>query len=415
MNLIGYIVIVAIITDCLLHGFADLLNLKMLSNKIPDEFVGIYDEKDYKKSQEYLKTNTKFVWATSFFDLITILVFWFGKGFLFLDNMVRSFDLNPVATGLVYMGILILFKSLLSLPFSIYSTFIIEEKFGFNKTGWKTFIMDLIKGVIISILLGAPLIAGILLFFQYAGDYSWLYCWVAVVVFILSVQFIAPTYIMPLFNKFKEIEDGELKDSIVSYSKKIDFPLKKIFIMDGSKRSGKSNAFFTGFGNNKRIVLFDTLVEQHSVSELVSILAHEMGHYKKKHILKNIIISTMQIGIIFFLLSIFISYQPLFDAFYIKEKSVYAGLIFFGMLYSPIGFFTGIFTQYISRKNENEADRFAVETNEDIDSMINALKKLSVHNLSNLTPHPFYVFLNYSHPPVLERIKLLDSYRPSHT
>ncbi|WDN89729.1 STE24 endopeptidase [Desulfosarcina sp. BuS5] len=415
MNLIGYIVIVAIITDCLLHGFADLLNLKMLSNKIPDEFVGIYDEKDYKKSQEYLKTNTKFGWATSFFDLITILVFWFGKGFLFLDNIVRSFDLNPVATGLIYMGILILFKSLLGLPFSIYSTFVIEEKFGFNKTGWKTFIMDLIKGVIISILLGAPLIAGILLFFQYAGDYSWLYCWVAVVVFILSVQFIAPTYIMPLFNKFKEIEDGELKDSIVSYSKKIDFPLKKIFIMDGSKRSGKSNAFFTGFGNNKRIVLFDTLVEQHSVSELVSILAHEMGHYKKKHILKNIIISTMQIGIIFFLLSIFISYQPLFDAFYIKEKSVYAGLIFFGMLYSPIGFFTGIFTQYISRKNENEADRFAVETNENIDSMINALKKLSVYNLSNLTPHPFYVFLNYSHPPVLERIKPLASYRPSHT
>jgi STE24 endopeptidase len=415
MNLIGYIVLFAIITDFLLHGFADLLNLKTLSNKIPDEFVGIYDEKDYKKSQEYLKINTKFGWATSFFDLITILVFWFGKGFLFLDNMVRSFDLNPVATGLLYIGILILFKFLLNLPFSIYSTFVIEEKFGFNKTGWKTFIMDLIKGIIISILLGVPLITGILLFFQYSGDYSWLYCWVTVVVFILFVQFIAPTYIMPLFNKFKEIEDGELKNSIIAYSKKIGFPLKKIFIMDGSKRSGKSNAFFTGFGNNKRIVLFDTLVEQHTVPELVSILAHEMGHYKKKHILKNFIISTMQIGIIFFLLSIFISYQPLFDAFYIKEKSVYAGLIFFGILYSPIGFFTGIFTQYISRKNENEADRFAVETNKDIDSMINALKKLSVHNLSNLTPHPFYVFLNYSHPPVLERIKSLANYRPSYT
>ena len=407
MNLIGYIVIVTILTDFLLHTFADHLNIKNLNDKIPSEFIGIYDEKQYEKSQEYLKVNTRFGLITSLFDLIILFIFWFGKGFLFLDNIVRSLNLDPVSTGLVYMGILILCKSLLSLPFSIYSTFVIEEKFGFNKTNCKTFIIDLIKGVLLSILLGVPLLAGILAFFQYAGDYSWFYCWLAVTIFILFIQFIAPTYIMPLFNKFTPLEEGELKNSIISYSRKIAFPLKKVFVMDGSKRSSKSNAFFTGFGHNKMIVLFDTLIKQHSISELVSILAHEMGHYKKKHILKNIIISIIQMGIMFFLLSIFISYQPLFDAFYIKEKSIYAGLIFFSMLYSPISFFTGIFMQYISRKNEYEADRFAVETTDNGKSMINALKKLSVHNLSNLIPHPFYVFLNYSHPPVLERIKAL--------
>ncbi len=407
MNSIGYIIIIAIIINFLLHIIADMFNLKMLSHKIPAEFIGVYDAKKYKKSQEYLKTNTKFEWTVSCFDLIIIFCFWFGQGFLMLDNLVRSLNLNPVVTGLLYMGILILGKYLLTLPFSIYSTFVIEEEFGFNKTDWKTFVADLLKGFLLSIILGAPLLAGVLFFFQYAGGYAWLYCWLAVTLFMLCIQFIAPTFIMPLFNKFKPVEEGELKDAIMSYADRIAFPLKKVFVMDGSKRSSKSNAFFTGFGKNKRIVLFDTLIKQHSIPELVSILAHEMGHYKKKHILINMIISVIQLGVVFFLLSIFLSYQPLFEAFYLKGKSIYAGLIFFGMLYSPIGFFTGILMQYVSRKNEYEADRFAAETTQDPEAMISALKKLSVHNLSNLTPHPFYVFLNYSHPPVLQRIQAI--------
>jgi len=212
---------------------------------------------------------------------------------------------------------------------------------------------------------------------------------------------------MPLFNKFEPLEDGELKTAIISYADAVNFPLKNVFVMDGSKRSGKSNAFFTGFGKNKRIALFDTLIAQHTVSELVAVLAHEIGHYKKKHILKSLIIGIVHTGVMFFLLSLFISYQGLFDAFYMDQQSVYAGLIFFGMLYSPIEFFLGIFLQMRSRKNEYEADRFAVETTKDSESMTNALKKLSAHNLSNLVPHPFYVFMNYSHPPVLERIKAI--------
>ncbi|CAN2039257.1 STE24 endopeptidase [Candidatus Magnetomoraceae bacterium gMMP-15] len=407
MNFIAIIILFTIIIDFFLHVFADVLNLKMISNKLPDEFKGVYDAERYSKSQEYLKVNTRFEWVSSTFGLTITLLFWFCKGFPFLDEWVRSFNHGPVVNGLIYMGVLIFFKVLLSLPFSIYNTFVIEERFGFNKTTWSTFVIDLIKGLILAVLLGAPLLAGILAFFQYAGENAWWYCWVAVTIFMLLIQYIAPRWIMPLFNKFEPLEEGELKEAIMSYAKSINFSLKNVFVMDGSKRSGKSNAFFTGFGKNRRIVLFDTLIEKHEVSELVAVLAHEMGHYKKKHILKAMIINIIQMGIMLFLLSFFISYQGLFDAFYMKETSVYAGLIFFGMLYAPIEFFTGLLMQILSRKNEYEADRFAAKTTKDPQSLIDALKKLSVSNLSNLLPHPIYVFLNYSHPPVLDRINKL--------
>jgi len=405
MNFIAIIILAAIIVDFVLNGLADILNLKGLKTEVPESFRGYYDADSYRKSQEYLRVNTKFGWITSSFNMLLILIFWFGKGFPVLDQWVRSWNFGYIMTGLLYIGLLLLFKAILSLPFSIYSTFVIEERFGFNKTKWSTFIMDIVKGFLLSLLLGAPLLSGILAFFEYAGANAWLYCWIAVTIFMLIIQFIAPTWIMPLFNKFNPLEDGDLKNAIMSYARSIKFSLEKVFVMDGSKRSAKSNAFFTGFGKHKRIVLFDTLIKQHTVNELVSVLAHEMGHFKKKHILQTMIISIVQLGIMFFLLSIFVSYQGLFDAFYMKQKSVYAGLIFFSMLYSPIEFFAGILMQMLSRKNEYEADRFAVETTQDPKSMADALKKLSVHNLSNLIPHPFYVFLNYSHPPVLERIE----------
>ena len=407
MNFIAGIILAAIVVDFILHGLADFLNLKMLQDELPEAFHGFYDKDLYRKSQEYLRVNTKFGWITSTFNISVILIFWFGKGFPLLDQWVRSWNRGSITTGLMYIGALLLFKALLSLPFSIYSTFVIEERFGFNKTTWPTFITDIIKVSVLSVLLGAPLLAGILIFFEYAGAGAWLYCWIAVTIFMLVVQFIAPTWIMPLFNKFNPLEDGELKQAIMSYARSINFPLENVFVMNGSRRSSKSNAFFTGFGKHKRIVLFDTMIDQHTAPELVAVLAHEMGHYKKKHILQRIIIAIAQIGLMLFLFSLFISYQGLFDAFYMEEKSVYAGLIFFGMLYSPIDFFIGIFMHIYSRKNEYEADRFAVKTTGNPQSMANALKKLSVNNLSNLTPHPLYVFLNYSHPPVLDRLKII--------
>jgi STE24 endopeptidase len=407
MNPIAIITLAAIIFNYALNGLADYLNLTMLRNDLPEAFRGVYDSDRYRKSQQYLKINTRFGWITATFDVAVILIFWFAKGFPLLDEWVRSFNYGPVITGLIYMAVLLLFKGVLSLPFSLYATFVIEERFGFNQTTWTTFVMDLAKGLLLTVLLGAPLLAGILAFFVHAGTNAWWYCWIAVTLYMLGVQFIAPTWIMPLFNKFTPLEAGELKSAILSYAGSINFPIENVYVMDGSRRSSKSNAFFTGFGKHRRIVLFDTLIKQHTTGELLAVLAHEMGHFKKKHILQTMVLGILQMGIMLYLLSIFISYQGLFDAFYMPQKSVYAGLIFFAMLYSPLDFFIGIFMQMLSRRNETEADRFSAETTHDPQSMVAALKKLSVHNLTNLRPHPVYVFLNYSHPPVLQRISEL--------
>jgi len=408
MNTIALIILLAIFLDFVLNGIADYLNLKELRSDLPQPFQGVYDPDRYRKAQQYLKVNTRFGWISGIFNGSVMLLFWFGKGFPLLDEWVRSFNYGPVITGLLYIGILVFVKSLLSLPFSIYATFVIEERFGFNQTTWSTFVLDLAKGVLLGILIGTPLLAGILLFFEYAGANAWWYCWIAVTLYMLGVQFVAPTWIMPLFNKFSPLEDGQLKSSILAYAGSINFPIENVYVMDGSRRSSKSNAFFTGFGKHRRIVLFDTLIKQHTTGELLAVLAHEMGHYKKKHILQSMLVGIGQMGIMLYLLSLFISYQGLFDAFYMPQKSVYAGLIFFGMLYSPLGFFIDIFMQMLSRKNETAADRFSVETTRDPHSMAEALKKLSMNNLSNLLPHPFYVFLNYSHPPVLQRIRAIQ-------
>ncbi len=413
MNSIAIIILLAIFIDLIVNGLADYFNLKMLRNDLPDSFRGIYEPEQYRKSQNYLRVNTRFGWVTAALNIILILIFWFGKGFPLLDHWVRSWNQGPIVTGLMYIGILMFSMTILSLPFSVYATFVIEERFGFNKTTWPTFVKDKIKGLILAILLGGPLLAAVLAFFEHTGNSAWWYCWIAVTLYSLVVQFVAPTWIMPLFNKFTPLDEGELKDAILGYAKSIKFPLQNVFVMDGSRRSSKSNAYFTGFGRHKRIVLFDTLIKQHTVSELLAVLAHEMGHYKKKHILAMLVMGILQTGIMFFLLSVFISYPGLFDAFFMDRPSVYAGMIFFGMLYSPIGFFVGLFIQILSRKNEYQADRFSVETTKDGRSMVFALKKLSAHNLSNLYPHPFYVFLNYSHPPVLERIRSIENLQPA--
>lgn len=407
MNIYAYIILGALLIDFLLNLVADLLNVNHLETDLPDEFDGVYDADTYRKSQEYTKVNTRFGLISSTFDLIVLLVFWFAGGFNYLDQWVRGFELNPIWTGLIYIGVLIVAKTIFSLPFSIYSTFVIEERFGFNKTTVKTFVLDMVKGLGLGVLLGGPLLAGIIAFFQYGGPYAWVWAWIVVTIFTLVIQFIAPRWIMPLFNDFEPLEDGELRQAIREYADNVNFSLQEVFVMDGSKRSSKSNAFFTGFGKNKRIALFDTLIEKHSVGELVAVLAHEIGHYKKKHIIQNMAISILHTGVMFLLLSIFLNAEGLFEAFYMEEMSVYAGLIFFGMLYAPIEMILSIVMQIFSRKHEYEADAFAAQTTGEPEDMVQALKKLSKDNLSNLTPHPFYAFLNYSHPPVLQRIQAI--------
>jgi len=407
MNIIAIIILAAIVVDFTLEIISNRLNMKSLSKELPDEFAGVYDEETYAKSQEYTRVRTKFGFITGTFDLLLLLGFWFSGGFNWLDQWARSFDYGVIATGLIFIGALVIAKTIISLPFSLYSTFVIEERFGFNKTDAKTFVADRLKGLALSVLIGGPLLAGIIAFFVYGGAWAWLYAWLAVTAFSLIMQYVAPTWIMPLFNKFEPLEDGELRQAIESYAEKVDFPLQGIYVMDGSKRSSKSNAFFTGFGKNKRIALYDTLIENHTTEELVAVLAHEIGHYKKKHIVKNMTISIVHTGFMFVLLSIFLQVPALFDAFFMEGMSVYAGLLFFGLLFSPVETILGIFMQQMSRKHEYEADHFAASTIEKPEEMANVLKKLSKDNLSNLTPHPFYVFLNYSHPPALSRIEAI--------
>lgn len=409
MNAYFWIILATLIIGYALDLIADWVNLKNLSTDMPEEFKGTFDEESYKKSQEYEKTRTKFGQVSSTFSLIVLLAFWFLGGFNWLDSVVRVYFDSEIWRGLVFIGALVVANTIISLPFSIYSTFVIEEKYGFNKTTPKVFVLDMLKSLGLTIAIAGPILAAILYFFQAFGDWAWLMAWGAVVLFSLIAQYLAPTLIMPLFNKFTPLEEGELRDSIFKYAESVDYPLKNIFVMDGSKRSTKSNAFFTGFGKNKRIALFDTLIKKHGADELVSILAHEIGHYKKKHILIGTIISFVHTGILFYLLSIFLDAQGLYEAFFMDSMSIYAGLIFFGLLYSPIELILSILMNIVSRKNEFAADRFAIKTTKKKEPFVKAMKTLSRHNLSNLTPHPFYVFINYSHPPVLERIRSAET------
>ncbi|MDF1578669.1 MAG: M48 family metallopeptidase [Desulfobulbales bacterium] len=407
MNIYAVIILAALLASYVLELVGDRLNLRALDPELPDEFAGIYDAEKYARSQEYTRTRTRFGFITGTFDLVLLLLFWQLGGFNWLDQLVRDWGLDVVQTGLAFTAILLLAKTMISLPFGIYSTFVIEERFGFNRTTPLTFVTDLLKGMLLAVVLGGPLLAAVLWFFETAGSAAWLWCWAAITIFTLVVQFVAPAWIMPLFNKFTPLAEGKLREAIFAFADKVDFSLQNVFVMDGSKRSSKSNAFFTGFGRNKRIALFDTLIEKHPVEELVGILAHEIGHYKKKHILQGMAVSIVHTGAMLYLLSIFIGHQGLFAAFHMEQSSVYAGMIFFGLLFTPIEMVLAPLMNLLSRHNEFEADAFAARHTGKPESMISALKKLAADNLANLTPHPFYVLLHYSHPPLIRRIAAL--------
>ncbi|MEA3332649.1 MAG: M48 family metallopeptidase [Pseudomonadota bacterium] len=410
MNKYAIIILIALVGDYLLGLIADHLNLKNQNTTPPAEFSDLVDEKSYRKNRDYLRANTVLGHYSSAVSLAATLGFWFLGGFNFLDQWCRSQTGNILFSGLIFIALLLLVNTLLSLPFSIYSTFVIEERFGFNRTNWKTFVMDRIKGIFLALLLGTPLLAGIIWFFQSAGNLAWFYAWLVTSIFTLGIQLVAPTWIMPLFNKFTPLPEGELKEALMAYGLKVDFPLENVYVVDGSKRSGKGNAFFTGFGRRRRVALYDTLIKQHSVEELLAVLAHEIGHYKKRHILTMTSIAIIHQGIIFFLLGWFIKQPALYQTFFMDHASIAAGLIFASLLFTPIEMILNPIFQALSRHHEFQADAFAAQTTGQPETMINALKKLGHDNLSNLTPHPLYVFLHYSHPPLLTRIKALRKY-----
>ena len=410
MNIYLFIIPFILVFDYVLSFIVRTLNLKALDPVLPSEFEDTFDKDKYLKSQDYARVNSKFSYITSTFSLMFSLFFIFGGIYNLIDQYVISFGYNSILTGLLFFAILTIITDVLSLPFSLYSTFIIEEKFGFNKTTLNVFFTDKLKGYFLMVLLGTPILATILYFFNKFPEYAWFYAWVLLTVFSLVMQPIFNLFIAPMFNKFTPLPDGPLLDKIQEYLKKVDFPVKKLEIMDGSKRSSHSNAYFSGIGKNKRIALFDTLVEQMDDDEIVAVIAHEVGHYKLKHIHYGILLSSLQSGIMFYILSLFIMNSDLFAVFGMKSLSVYASLLFFTILYTPISMIMGFLFSFISRKNEFAADEYSAKTSNMPEKLISGLKKMSKENLSNLTPHWLNVMLNYSHPPVLERIKVLHSF-----
>ena len=410
MNIYFIIIIGIILFEYILSCIVKYLNIIALDPHLPSDFSDTFDKEKYQKSQEYTKINTKFSLITSTFTLFIGLVFIFSGFYNIVDLYSRSMGYGEIITGIIFFGVLTIITDVLNLPFSIYSTFVIEERFGFNKTTPKIFILDKIKQYFLLGLIGIPVISLVLYFFGSLGEYAWIYIWIFFVSFSMIMQPIFNSFIAPLFNKFTPIEEGPLLDKIRAYLSKVDFPVKKLEIMDGSKRSSHSNAYFSGIGKNKRIALFDTLVEQMDEDEIVSVIAHEVGHYKLKHIYSGIVLSAVQSGLMLYILSLFLLNPDLFSVFKMENLSVYASLLFFTMLYAPISMLTGVIFSVISRNNEFSADEYSAKTFEMPLALISGLKKMSKENLSNLTPHWLNVFLNYSHPPVLQRIEALKQH-----
>lgn len=405
-----YAILSILVFEYLLDRVLNYLNSKYWSAEVPSMLKDIIDEDGYKKSMLYFKDKQRFSFVAgtaSFLAMLAMIIF---GGFAWVDQLVRLYTSNPILMTLFFFGFLGLVADILSTPFSVYGTFVIEEKYGFNKTTAKTFILDKFKGWLLGAMIGGGLLAMIVWIYESTGNWFWFITWMVVTAFMIFMNMFYSNLIVPLFNKQTPLEDGELRNAIEEFSTKVGFKLKNIYVIDGSKRSTKANAYFTGLGAKKRIVLYDTLIKDHETDELVAVLAHEIGHYKKKHSLKGIILSVLQNGLMLYILSIFLKNPAMAEALGAKENSFHMAILAFGILYSPLSMILGLLGHILSRKHEYQADRFAAE-NYSGNSLAKALKKLSVNTLSNLRPHPAYVFFHYSHPPLLERLKALDLLR----
>jgi STE24 endopeptidase len=406
-NVIFIIIIVIPVAGYLIEQYLQYLNGKMWSDRLPEKLNGICAEEEYMKSQRYDRDNKKLSFWSSSFNLAIILAMIIAGGFSFIDNFARSLSINLIVVSLIFFGIIGLGSDLINIPFSIYDTFIIEKKYGFNTMKARTFITDHLKSWFIAILVGGPVLGLIAWFYYRTGVHFWLYAWGVITLFSVFINFFYSELIVPLFNKQTPLEAGSLRDKIEEFSVKAGFRLRNIFVIDGSKRSTKSNAYFSGFGHRKRIVLFDTLIKDLNEDEIVAVLAHEIGHYRKKHVLVSLLTSVLVTGFMLFLFSIAAYHPDISAALGTDKPSFHLGLIVFGIMYSPLSLIIGLISNYISRRNEFAADRFATD-HQMAASLASALKKLSVNNLSNMMPHRVYVFFHYSHPPLLKRLEKLE-------
>lgn len=403
---IFYIIIAIVTWQFLFDQWLDYLNHKTVKTKIPEELEGIYDDEKYLKQQEYKKANYSFGLLSEIVSFITMVAMLFFGGFALINNWVVQLSSHATLQSLLFFAVIGVGSFVISLPFSIYGTFVIEERFGFNKTSPLTFVLDMLKSTLLSVLIGGALMALVIWLYSIAGNYFWLYAWILISGFTIFMTMFYTSLILPLFNKQTPLEEGELRVAIEAFSAKAGFKLDNVFVMDGSKRSTKANAFFSGLGSRKRIVLYDTLIEDLKTEEIVAVLAHEIGHYKLKHTLWGTITGVIQMGIILFVFGLVVGSPLLSQALGVEEANFHIGLLVFGILYSPVSFVTGIFMTVLSRKNEYAADAYANNFGLG-DALISGLKTISSNALSNLTPHRLYVFFHYSHPPLLQRIRAI--------
>jgi|TARA_B100001093_G_scaffold162167_1_gene154577 STE24 endopeptidase len=402
-EIIFILLVCIIIFNFIKDFFLDYLNSKNFNNKIPEIISDVYDSEKYLKSQEYKKTQYRFSKYSKIFSLLIILSFFYFDGFIIVDSFSRNLFKSEILISLTFFGTIFFGNELLSLPFSIFFTFFIEEKFGFNKTSIQTYISDKLKSWILTILFGGGVLSFIIFQEQLIGENFWIVAWIFITGITIVINGFYAQIIVPLFNKQKKLENGELRSEIEKYSCKVGFDLSNIFIIDGSKRSSKANAYFSGFGKQKRVTLFDTLIEKLNKKQIVAVIAHEIGHYKKNHIIFNLFFSIIQTGIMLYILSLFI-YMPIFsNALGIENHSFHIGLVTFSILFTPISEISSLIFNLFSRKFEYEADEFAKKTFNG-EYLIEALKILSKDSLSNLTPHPKYVWWHYSHPTLFQRV-----------
>ena len=406
-NIIFFLILIIPIIGFITERYLDYLNSLMWSDSIPEKLKGICDEGEYRKTQLYQKENNRLSLWSSSINLAVILIMIIAGGFAAIDNLARTVSMNSVIISLVFFGIIAFASDIINIPFGYYDTFVIEKKYGFNTMSIRTFITDHLKSWFIALLVGIPVLGLVTWFYYKTGKNFWWYAWGLITIFSVFINLFYSELIVPLFNKQTPLPEGSLRTMIETFSQKTGFRLRNIYIIDGSKRSTKANAYFSGFGPKKRIVLYDTLQKELSEEEIVAVLAHEIGHYKMKHVLLNLIFSILVTGIMLFLLSIVINSPSFSQVLGSQNTSFHLGLIVFGILYSPLSLIIGLLTNYISRKNEFAADKF-VRDNFRQEVLGEALKKLSVKNLSNMIPHPAYVFFHYSHPPLLQRLEKLE-------
>ncbi len=401
-----YLFIAFMVIEFLIEKFLDWLNAKHFNDSLPAELQDIFDAESYQKSQAYKRDNYHFERLTGSLSFIFILLFLFLKGFAWLDKLVSNWTGNSLLQSLYFFGILFLAGSLFSIPFAYYKTFVIEEKYGFNKSTKKLFFTDQLKSFLLSILLGGILLAIFIWFYQSAGKYFWIYAWLFMTAFTVFINLFYTSLIVPLFNKLTPLEEGELKEKLQNLARKTNYNLDQIYVIDGSKRSSKANAYFSGFGPKKKVVLYDTLIADLSPDEITAVLAHEIGHYKHKHIIFNLLLSILTTGLMLYLLSLVIDSDLLAKALGVNIPKFHIGLVAFALLFTPVSFIIDIVTNWLSRKFEYQADNFAKKHHNAVD-LISALKKLSGKSFGNLTPHPWYIWVHYSHPSLLQRIRNL--------